>query len=478
MDTNTEEPEEPEQRKKVCVQPVTNPIQPTTNPIRIPQKIDISVIDHETPKKYFKLKTLQNLLMWLFCKNQVNPLWLTVTNKHLIRCGVIINLNFGIDLQQSQFLQQFSKQDKIVKFKELDQGKGNYWQSLFYTRYHEDPVFQTQKQQKMNLQGMQQEGQIYNQYKNFILNKEQLKNNLYPIDEKIYHDYLKLDGEGQMNRVNIFAMDCEMVQTENKLELARVSIVDYNYQVVLDILVKPQNKILDYNTRYSGITEDMLSNVTVTLAEAQKMVKSILDQDSILIGHSLENDLNALQIMHHKCVDTSVLYITESSRKLSLKNLAYKYLNLTIQKDTHDSNEDAKIALSLAKLRIEILDNFSSSLFTQQCVAVPDVLIQLKKLGGIHLVESKQEVEFLLKYDVGFEDVEHINDEKKMQRMAELLRQRNANAVNPKLIFAQIQTNFEEFDSSFQNMYNQAPSQTIFILSIGGEQQQFLLITK
>ncbi|CAD8162033.1 unnamed protein product [Paramecium octaurelia] len=468
MDINTEEPEI---GKKVCVEPV-NP------PLRLPTKIDISVIDHETPKKYFKLKTLQNLLMWLFCKNQVNPLWLTVTNKHLIRCGVVMNLNFGINLETSKYLSTFSQKDKIVYFKELDQGKGNFWQSLFYTRYHEDPVFQTQKQQQLDSQSGLQEEHIYNQYRNFVLNKEQLKFNFYPIDENIYHDYVKLDGEVQTNRTNIFAMDCEMVQTENKLELARVSIVDYNYKVVLDVLVKPQTKILDYNTKYSGITEDMLSNVTVTLVEAQKMVKSILDEDSILIGHSLENDLNALQIIHHKCVDTSVLYMTESNRKLSLKNLAYKYLNLTIQKDTHDSNEDAKIALSLAKLRIEIWDHFPSTLFTQQQAATPDVLIQLKKLGGIHLVESKSEVEFLLKYDVGFEDVEQISDEKKMQRMAELLRQRNANAVNPKLIFAQIQNNFEEFETSFQNMYNLAPSQTIFILSIGGEQQQFLLITK
>ncbi|CAD8112194.1 unnamed protein product [Paramecium primaurelia] len=472
MDINTNT-DEPNIGKKVCVTPAANPI-------RLPQKIDISVIDHETPKKYFKLKTLQNLLMWLFCKNQVNPLWLTVTNKHLIRCGVVMNLNFGINLESSQFLSTFSQKDKIVYFKELDQGKGNFWQSLFYTRYHEDPVFQTQKQQQQQLisQSILQEELIYNQYRNFILNREQLKLNFYPIDEKIYHDYVKLDGEVQTNRMNIFAMDCEMVQTENRLELARVSIVDYNYNVVLDILVKPQTKILDYNTKYSGITEDMLSNVTVTLTEAQKMVKSILDEDSILIGHSLENDLNALQIIHHKCVDTSVLYMTESNRKLSLKNLAYKYLNLSIQKDTHDSNEDAKIALSLAKLRIEILDHFPSALFTQQQTATPDVLIQLKKLGGIHLVETKQEVEFLLKYDVGFEDVEQINDEKKMQRMGELLRQRNANAVNPKLIFAQIQNNFEEFESSFQNMYNLAPTQTIFILSIGGDQQQFLLITK
>ncbi|CAK68548.1 unnamed protein product (macronuclear) [Paramecium tetraurelia] len=457
MDINTEEPEI---GKKVCVEPV-NP------PLRLPTKVDISVIDHETPKKYFKLKTLQNLLMWLFCKNQVNPLWLTVTNKHLIRCGVGDELEFRVKFGDVQIFIFLQSEGQDCVFQRIGVGEGKL---LAVTILHE--------QQQQDPQSGLQEEQIYNQYRNFILNKEQLKLNFYPIDENIYHDYVKLDGEVQTKRMNIFAMDCEMVQTENKLELARVSIVDYNYKVVLDVLVKPQTKILDYNTKYSGITEDMLSNVTVTLAEAQKMVKSILDEDSILIGHSLENDLNALQIIHHKCVDTSVLYMTESNRKLSLKNLAYKYLNLSIQKDTHDSNEDAKIALSLAKLRIEILDHFPSTLFTQQQTATPDVLIQLKKLGGLHLVELKSEVEFLLKYDVGFEDVEQITDEKKMQRMAELLRQRNANAVNPKLIFAQIHNNFEGFESSFQNMYNLAPSQTIFILSIGGEQQQFLLITK
>lgn len=67
--------------------------------------------------------------MWLFCKNQVNPLWLTVTvndsniliqNKHLIKCGVVMNLNFGLNLESSQYLSSFSQKDKIVYFKEID----------------------------------------------------------------------------------------------------------------------------------------------------------------------------------------------------------------------------------------------------------------------------------------------------------------------------------------------------------------------
>ena len=47
-----------------------------------------------------------------------------------------------------------------------------------------------------------------------------------------------------------------------------------------------------------------------------------------------------------------------------------------------------------------------------------------------------------------------------MIRITELLRQRNANAVNPKLIFGQIFNNFETFESQFEKMFNQAPAQT------------------
>ncbi|CAD8111294.1 unnamed protein product [Paramecium primaurelia] len=170
------------------------------------------------------------------------------------------------------------------------------------------------------------------------------------------------------------------------------------------------------------------------------------------MNHSLENVLNAFLIIHHKCVDTSVLYMTESEKKQSSK---IQFINIKIQ-DTHNSNKDAKIAFSLAKLSIEIMDHILNILFTQQQTNTPDVLIQLKNLGRIHLIESKLE----------------------MKRMVELLQQRNTNAINPKLIFEQIQYNFEEFQSSFQTINNLAPSQTIFKWSIGGHQQQFMFIIK
>lgn len=48
--------------------------------------------------------------------------------------------------------------------------------------------------------------------------------------------------------------------------------------------------------RYSGITEEKLRDVTTTLADIQAKLCALFGRDTILIGHSLENDLNALQV--------------------------------------------------------------------------------------------------------------------------------------------------------------------------------------
>lgn len=76
------------------------------------------------------------------------------------------------------------------------------------------------------------------------------------------------------------------------------------------------------------------------------------------------------------------------------------------KKETHDPNEDAKIALSLAKLRIEILEHFPMPNLVQPITATPDVFLQLKKYGGIQLIEKKSLVEYFIKFEAGFEDVD------------------------------------------------------------------------
>ena len=59
------------------------------------------------------------------------------------------------------------------------------------------------------------------------------------------------------------AIDCEMVGVGyegNESALARISIVNYYGVTLMDKYVKPQRKITDYRTKFSGITPKHLEN--------------------------------------------------------------------------------------------------------------------------------------------------------------------------------------------------------------------------
>ncbi|KAK7549673.1 hypothetical protein IWX50DRAFT_620244 [Phyllosticta citricarpa] len=158
----------------------------------------------------------------------------------------------------------------------------------------------------------------------------------------------------------VLSMDCEMCRAaNNKYVLTRVSVVDWDGNVVMDELVKPDEPIEDYLTQYSGITEEMLRDVTTTLPDIQKRLLEILTPQTILMGHSLNSDLNALKIAHPFIVDTAFLYPHPRGPPLksSLKWLTQKYLSRSIQQghgsSGHDSVEDARAVLDLVKLKCE-----------------------------------------------------------------------------------------------------------------------------
>lgn len=148
----------------------------------------------------------------------------------------------------------------------------------------------------------------------------------------------------------VYSLDCEMILTIAGQEVARVTVIDMNCQIVYDQLIKPKYRVTDYCTQYSGITEELLKTNVITLEEAQEKLFEFINQDTILVGHSINCDLKALRLIHKNIVDTSVIFPHKNPQyKNSLKRLAKHYLKMDIQESQtgHDSAEDAIAVMKL-----------------------------------------------------------------------------------------------------------------------------------
>lgn len=164
------------------------------------------------------------------------------------------------------------------------------------------------------------------------------------------------------------AIDCEMVEVGNgRQELAFLSAVDFlTGKILISRYVVPSEKVVDWRSKFSGITEDTMTSAIHSGAafkswrEARAKLWEFMDDSTILVGQSLNYDLEVLGICHAKIVDTSIL-TAESvfpsiistkplPRMWSLKSLAKDFLSLDIQNSNsgHSALEDAYAARDIA----------------------------------------------------------------------------------------------------------------------------------
>ncbi|XP_033247158.1 putative uncharacterized protein DDB_G0282133 isoform X1 [Drosophila miranda] len=178
-----------------------------------------------------------------------------------------------------------------------------------------------------------------------------------------YYDYVRTQpAPGRYNlghTPSVYALDCEMSYTGRGLDVTKVSLVALNGQLVYEHFVRPDSDIIDYNTRYSGITEqDLRSDSVKTLAEVQRDLLQLINDDTILIGHALDNDLRALRIVHHTLIDTSITFPHGSGFpfRRALRLLTKFHLHREIQcgegTTGHSSFEDSRACMDLMLWRV------------------------------------------------------------------------------------------------------------------------------
>jgi RNA exonuclease 4 len=163
-------------------------------------------------------------------------------------------------------------------------------------------------------------------------------------------------------KVQYVACDCEMVgigTDGKKSALARVSIVDWDLNVLLDTFVQVPIRVTDFRTHVSGVEPKHIKNSTaMDVTKCRSLVASLL-KDKILVGHALTNDLKALLLTHpkHKIRDTAKYrpfqrcgngkWRPRKLRDLVKENLKGKE---SFQEGEHDSVQDSKANMELFQL--------------------------------------------------------------------------------------------------------------------------------
>lgn len=157
------------------------------------------------------------------------------------------------------------------------------------------------------------------------------------------------------SRYNVFALDCQFLYTTAGIEVGMVTVVNMEGRVVYETYVMPDSTVVDFNETFTGLSPHNFLGANVkTLPEVQNDLLSFLGADTILIGHSLNNGLRALKIIHEKIIDTSAIYphFKGYPCKNSLKVLSQKILKKKFWGTKRNGYENALTTLQLVMKKV------------------------------------------------------------------------------------------------------------------------------
>ncbi|KFP79000.1 Putative RNA exonuclease NEF-sp, partial [Acanthisitta chloris] len=304
------------------------------------------------------------------CHNAAQPSWCHVYHQSHLAGVVVVVLHEVSQLHFYRFYLQFKHLRKVFQHRFTLTPSTNFLTSLYGEGTNLKPQNTAQVLTSTSSECVTKSSELecdpiirrYGEKKqgltSYTLTLEEQKKNDYPIKGAPgCKGYISTECDQQRTDSSpLFGLDCEMCLTAKGNEVTRVSLVDAQGQCLLNELVKPESTVMNYRTRFSGVTKKMLLPVKTRLSDIQTRLKKMLPHDAVLVGHSLNSDLQALEMIHPSVIDTSLLFARNEGRRFKLKFLAKAVLGKEIQceqRTGHDPTEDARAALELAQFFIE-----------------------------------------------------------------------------------------------------------------------------
>ncbi|GLC67132.1 hypothetical protein PLESTF_000520800 [Pleodorina starrii] len=158
-----------------------------------------------------------------------------------------------------------------------------------------------------------------------------------------------------------FAVDVECVATgvdHNARSVAQIAVVDEHMNVLLNVYIKQELTVVSYLTPLTGITEALLREHGVPLAQALQAVRSVLPRDAVLIGQNIRQDVVWLGLKEgvdfEGMQDLQGLYRIWNEKFRSFSVFAQSHLARVLLGwqdpqglNEHDAAEDARKSMAL-----------------------------------------------------------------------------------------------------------------------------------